>query len=705
MSTATLEVIAPTTGPPGVLPHHLAELRASGLSDETICAAQIRSETKHAAIAAMLNRKRWTAAWGAALTFPFLDAAGDIVLRRVKPDNPPMRGGKPAKYLSPTGAVTRLYVPPGVHAVLDDVTPELIITEGEKKSLCASQHGFPCVGLVGVDCWHERKSSSLIPDLAAITWNNRRVFIAFDSDAMDNANVRRAEVMLADTLTRRGAIVRVVRLPSTPDGAKVGLDDFLVANDPVALRKLLDAAEEPEPIDPGELREPASEMYFDAEAERMLSAMRVDGASTLRFWRGSFWRWRCGAYREIADAEMRARVTTALNTGYFRVGASHVGNTLEHLRAQTLLSDRTDAPAWIAPRKNDWPTSGLLVAKNAIVNLPALFVSPETAIIAPTPALFSTSALDFDFIAGDKCAKPERWLRFLGELWPDDPEAIEALQMWFGYLLTADTRQQKMLALIGPKRSGKGTIIRVLQALIGRENCAAPTLSSFATNFGLQPLIGKTLAVIADARFSGRADAAVICERILSITGEDAQTIDRKHREPITVALPTRLMLVSNELPRLNDSSGALAGRLIVLQLTQSWFGREDHGLTDALLAELPGILWWAIDGWAKLRQCGRLVQPASGDELLREAEDLLSPVSVFVREECVVGPDHEVSRQELYGAYAEWARSKGRAHVEDEAGFGRNLRAAVPGVRTAQHRIGGDPVRHYRGIALLGGV
>ena len=100
------------------------------------------------------------------------------------------------------------------------------------------------------------------------------------------------------------------------------------------------------------------------------------------------------------------------------------------------------------------------------------------------------------------------------------------------------------------------------------------------TNFGLAPLIGKRLAIISDARLSGRADQHAIAERLLSITGEDALTIDRKYAPAWTGRLHTRFLILSNELPRLADASGALAGRFILLSLTESFYGREDQGLT-----------------------------------------------------------------------------------------------------------------------------
>ena len=75
----------------------------------------------------------------------------------------------------------------------------------------------------------------------------------------------------------------------------------------------------------------------------------------------------------------------------------------------------------------------------------------------------------------------------------------------------------KILLLVGPTRAGKGVIARILGALVGAENVAGPTLSSLNGDFGLAPLLGKTLAVVSDARLNGRG-AHVVVERLLSIS-------------------------------------------------------------------------------------------------------------------------------------------------------------------------------------------
>jgi hypothetical protein len=117
-----------------------------------------------------------------------------------------------------------------------------------------------------------------------------------------------------------------------------------------------------------------------------------------------------------------------------------------------------------------------------------------------------------------------------------------------------------------------------------------------AREFGLAPLIGKPLAIISDARFAGE-DSSIVVERLLSISGEDRLTVNRKYRDQWTGKLPSRLHIISNELPELGDASTAIVGRIVLVPLTKSWLGQEDHDLEPALHRELPGILNWALAG------------------------------------------------------------------------------------------------------------
>jgi P4 family phage/plasmid primase-like protien len=450
---------------------------------------------------------------------------------------------------------------------------------------------------------------------------------------------------------------------------------------------------------------------------------------TLVYWREEFHRWEGAAWRPEPDKEVRAKVCgrvkrefdelarAALAEWQARLGKTEdgkdqpkpvprkvttrlTGDVLHALTSLTLVPATVGQPSWFPGRgEPTCPAEEVLACRNGLVWLTRAAAGEPDCLLPATPRFFSPNALEYDF--NPQAPTPGVWLDFLLRLWPKDPEAIATLQEWAGYLLTGDTSQQKILMLLGPKRSGKGTIARILTRLIGLANVCAPTLAGLGTNFGLWPLLGKTLAVISDARLSGRTDAAVVVERLLSISGEDAQTVDRKNLSMVTTRLPVRFMILTNELPKLKDPSGAVVGRLIVLRMLESWYGREDTKLTERLLPELPGILLWAIKGWRRLRERGYFVQPKSGVKLVTELEDLASPVGAFIRDCCIVGPGHEEFCREMFEKWKGWCEDKGQRDHGTEQVFGRDLRAALPSLDMRQPRVEGGRVRKYVGIRL----
>jgi putative DNA primase/helicase len=363
---------------------------------------------------------------------------------------------------------------------------------------------------------------------------------------------------------------------------------------------------------------------------------------------------------------------------------------LEALAAVCHLDGAQNQPTWLEGR----PRGPIVACTNGLLDVASRVLLPHT------PAFFNVVRVPFDY--DPEAPEPERWLRFLGEIFEEDAASISALQEWFGYVISGRLDLQKILLWIGRTRSGKGASARVLGKLIGRENVAGPTLSSLGANFGLAPLIGKPLAVVADARLDVRsATSNAIVERLLSISGEDSLTVDIKYQQQWTGKLPTRFWLISNELPHLGDASMAVIGRFVILNTTRSWLGREDLKLEPALEAELPGILNWALAGVARLAQEQRFTSTPATDDIIAALQELASPVAVFVRDRCRIDPSLEVVVEDLYRAWKQWAEDNGQ-RIKTKQNFGRDLRAAVPRVKLS--RPGAHAAargRVYRGLGL----
>jgi putative DNA primase/helicase len=426
-----------------------------------------------------------------------------------------------------------------------------------------------------------------------------------------------------------------------------------------------------------------------------------DDVLLLRRQSGSFYAYDGTCWPELDDADLRSRVYKWTEAAFYRKEGQlvpwqptryKIDNVFDALRAVAHLGSTATPPTWI-DIDGEVAASELVAMGNGLLHL------PTRKLYAHSPTFWVHHALAFDYAR--PAPQPRHWLRFLAELWEDDDDSIGTLQELFGYVLSGATRLQKMFLIVGPKRSGKGTIGRVLTGLLGRHNVAAPTLSGMTTDFGLAPLIDKPLALISDARLSDKRDSSLVVERLLSISGEDTLTINRKYKDHWTGQLPSRFVILTNELPSLSDSSGAFASRFVVLKLTTSFYGREDQLLTDKLLEEATGIFTWALEGLDRLTERGYFLQPASAQETVDELLDLASPIAMFVRERCVLGPEHEIAVERLFRAWRSWCEDKGYDRPGSVQTFGRDLRAVIPSLTVPRPRAGEGRERRYRGIAL----
>ncbi len=152
---------------------------------------------------------------------------------------PGQKAAKGRRYDQPKGSGVAIYFPKGfdLAALEAGKLDNCVIVEGEKKAIALCAADIPAVGLSGVDCF--RQGKALHPDLDYVASNCAEIAIVFDSDIETNTRVQAAELRLAGDLALRGAKVHLVRLPAGNDGAKVGADDYLVANGADALIDLI----------------------------------------------------------------------------------------------------------------------------------------------------------------------------------------------------------------------------------------------------------------------------------------------------------------------------------------------------------------------------------------------------------------------------------------------------------------------------------
>lgn len=168
------------------------------------------------------------------LVIPIYGVDGELVTYQHRPDTPRMnKRGKPVKYETRAGSSMVLDVHPLMRHLLGNKDAPLVVGEGIKKGDALASLGILTISMLGVSGYrgtNELGGKTLLADWQYVALNGRKVYLCFDSDAMQKIEVYRQLATLRDILKRKDADVWVIYLPSGANGEKVGVDDWFAAD-------------------------------------------------------------------------------------------------------------------------------------------------------------------------------------------------------------------------------------------------------------------------------------------------------------------------------------------------------------------------------------------------------------------------------------------------------------------------------------------
>jgi putative DNA primase/helicase len=426
--------------------------------------------------------------------------------------------------------------------------------------------------------------------------------------------------------------------------------------------------------------------------------------------------WRGGAYESVEEATVRSEVSEYLaNAKTMMTEEREDGSLKKEFKAfnpkardinevVTALKnlchvprDRMSPPCWLKGTPAEYKSldpGSLISLKNGLLDI------TTRELYEPTSFFFTRTVLPIEYDLNANA--PERWLSFLGEVFQDRQSSIGLLQEWFGYKISSDTSQHRVMFLYGRPRAGKGTILRIENALVGERNATSPTTRTVGGKFGLQGLMGKSSAQITDMDTSNREHLSAAASQINAISGEDRVSIERKGITSWDGTLAVRFTLAGNTLPNFGSHTNAMLTRLLVLPFEVTFEGVEDRSLTEKLKAELPGILNWCLDGLDRLRQRGNFDEPPESKQAKQRLRYRSDPIHGFVAERCLVKAQTGTDKAVLYAAYCDYCEETG-SHPVALHNFTPKLEELFPGVQTGKRRTGSGTTKIpcYRGIRI----
>lgn len=553
--------------------------------------------------------------WGSGLpgiVFPWHPAGGGEPLYQLRPDKPiPKNDGGSMKYVFPAGATLCFAVHPLMADRVADALRPLVVVEGTKQALAGvsalASTEYAVIGMSG--CYGWSQDGSPIPDLKAVPWRGREVYLAFDADVETNRDVWEAASGLRGWLEVQGA--SSVKLVKMPGGARTGLDDVLAQTaEPIeAMQRLLAGAQIKMPRRPARRK---SGDYFDEDggllAEKAAFALLEEHPCALAS-DGTVAVYDAGRYIIDRDALM-SFVTEMLGDRHRPVHYSTVSQVV------------TGKLAMDGRRLTDRPRSDLLNVRNGMLDLLTGELhphSPEYMSIAQLPVTWDPEA---------SCPTYERWL---SEVLPSDQR--DDLEEITSTMLDPARTPHKSIFLFGPSRSGKSTFLRIMRAVAGEGNTAGVTLHQLAEDkFAAASLYGKALNVAADLSSRHIEDLSIW----KMLTGEDLIAANLKYGRMFNFVNQALFAFSANELPTVSEASRAYFERVKPFKFPRSFAGSEDPSIEDSIMAnELSGVLRRWQRAFVRLRERGQF-QPTAWAVLV-EFETASDRVRMWMAEEMSV--------------------------------------------------------------------
>ena len=267
------------------------------------------------------------------------------------------------------------------------------------------------------------------------------------------------------------------------------------------------------------------------------------------------------------------------------------------------------------------------------------------------------------FDAGANCPT---WRKALSDIFAGNESLMRYVQRLAGYSLTGIVRDHVLPFLYGIGANGKSTLLNTLLALLGTDYAmkAAPDLlltkrgESHPTERA--DLFGKRLVAAIETEDGKRLAESLVKE----LSGGD-RVRARRMREDFWEFSPThKIWLAANHKPTIRGQDFGIWRRVKLIPFNVRFEGKAaDTALPEKLLAELPGILNWALLGCLEWQADGLdepgEVQAATGG--YRAAMDVLGQ---FVGDCCELGGDCESKASDVRTAYETWCKANGERPV-----------------------------------------
>lgn len=303
------------------------------------------------------------------------------------------------------------------------------------------------------------------------------------------------------------------------------------------------------------------------------------------------------------------------------------------------------------------------------------------------PALGLTHCLECSY--DPEGLAPAKFERFLARVLPDAGVRTR-VQEYIGYTLLADARYQRAQFWLGEGANGKGVLANIVQALHGR--IAAMALDQLA-GFHLSVLVGASLVYVDEV-----PRKPIDEQRLKSMIAGERIAVDRKYRDPVSIHVRGKWLVLGNHLPAITDHSTGFWRRWDVVPFGVTIPARErDPLLAQTIIREeLAGVLNWALEGLRRLQQRGgfEVSLPPAMESVLHSVKTETNSVVAWLDDlGIVLQTTCDTPKERVFSSYRRWCSANAMREVGG-AQFWKRLKEQLKELDEMRVRVEGGQQR-----------
>ena len=249
--------------------------------------------------------------------------------------------------------------------------------------------------------------------------------------------------------------------------------------------------------------------------------------------------------------------------------------------------------------------------------------SPDWVFLTKSPA-------DYDELAPNPIIDTPHGDTWDVETWMDELSDDEGVTELLWEILSAVVRpgvRWNKAAFFHSSRgnNGKGTLCELARGLVGTEGHASIPIANFGKPFALTELM-HARAIIVDENSVG-AFAKDLGDFKSVVTG-DIFTIDRKYKDPVSVAFSGMVVQCVNDFPKSRDKSASYTRRQLFVPF-KKWFGDTERSYIKSDYLKRPDVLRYVLRRVLSMQHV-QFSNPEACQELLAQFQRENNPVRDF---------------------------------------------------------------------------